>query len=438
MAVKGSVQAFYRKALLPILRSVATPLFRLTVGFAVKAGLLARTAPSNGDGREHFMIVHLSNHVGDTVMLLPMIESLRANHPGALIECVVQTPMAAFLGLVPSLDRVYEFDMDHGPTTTPWLELKRTLRILKSFWKSLRDVRPTNCIIPRWGCGFRDLMLAYLLQAPNRIGFASNDFDQTQPPAGYRDALLTFRAQGAQRMAEPARFRYLLEQAGLIPASDPRDIDARPSASMLHIASTVPWSELADRLGIEATSRLAVIAPGASAPRRMWPTNRWAEVVGDLHDRGFSVALLSGRGDADVAQRLYEAVPLSRQSQTVLVAGTTNLSESTCLIAHSEVLIGNDSGPGHIAGALGVPCVILFIAAEGADPDGPSAPERVRPMGQRVVCCRPARTVAPCSGYCTADCAHCILQISSGDVQRGVTSLLSANLREFRPPEEKV
>ena len=373
------------------------------------------------------MIVHVSNHVGDTVMLLPMIEALRAAHPQAFIECVVQAPIASFLRLVPSLDCVHELHVDHGQTTTLWDELRRTAQVLRGYRQSMRHTRPTTCIIPRWGCGFRDLMLAYLLQANNRIGFASNDFDQSQPPSGYRDALLTHQVRGAQGMTEPARFLFLVERAGLIPAYDPQLLDLHPNASMLHIASSVNWHALATRLGIDPNTRLAVVAPGASAPRRMWPIDHWVTVVDELHASDFTVALLTGRQDAEIAQQLFELIPISRRNKTALIAGTTNLTESACLLAHSQLFVGNDSGPGHIAGALGVPCVILFIAAVGADPDGPSAPERVRPMGQRVACCRPSRTVPPCSGYCTADYAHCILQIQPENAHRAIRSLLRAD-----------
>ena len=424
MSPKDRLKLMYRRTLLPAIRSGATPCFRFAVKMAARTGLLPQAANLAGDRPEHFTIIHLSNHVGDTVMLLPMIEALRAAHPRALIECVVQAPIATFLGLIPSLDHVHEIDVGHGPTTTPWLELQRTLSILRSYWQSMRRVRPTTCIVPRWGSGFRDLMLSYLLQAPNRIGFASSDFDQSRPPAGYRDTLLTCRVRGAQGMTEPARFLFLLEKAGLIPPTDPRAIGSRPNASILHIASTVDWPALAARLGVDPDARLAVLAPGASAPRRMWPIDRWAAAMDELFVSGFTVALLAGGSDAHVARQLYDLTPVSRRSQTALVAGITNLQESTCLIAQSQLFMGNDSGPGHIAGALCVPCVILFIAAEGADPDGPSAPERVRPMGKRVVCCRPKRTIAPCSGYCTADCPHCILQIEPDEIRHAIRSLM--------------
>ncbi len=424
MRYKQRLKVFYRRAILPVLRGGVTPLFRLVVKLAAGTGLLAKTRARAGGGQEHFAIVHLSNHVGDTVMLLPMIEALRCAHPAARITCIVQAPIGALLRLVPSIDAVHELDIDHGQTATLQDELKRMLQILRGFWKGLRGTRPTVCIIPRWGCGYRDLMLSYVLQAPTRIGFASNDFDETQPPAGYRDTLLTCTVRGAQRMTDPARFLYLVEQAGLVPHTDPRAIDLLPNASMRHIAATVEWPALAARIGLDPDCPFVVVAPSASAPQRMWPVERWATVVDELHGSGFTVVLLAGKGDASVAGDLYGLVPPERRSQTALVAGVTSLVESSSLIAHSQLFMGSDSGPGHIAGALGIPCVILFIAAEGADPDGPSAPERVRPMGQRVMWCRPAQTLAPCVGYCTAKAPHCILQIALEQPQRAMQQLL--------------
>lgn len=424
MRLPKQFQVVYRRVILPVLRSGGTLLFRCVVKLAASTGLLEKGSTCAEGEQECIAVVQLSNHVGDTVMLLPMIEALRRAHPAARILCIVQAPIGSYLRLVPSLDAVHELTIDHGQTATLLDEFKRLVQIVRGFWKDLRHTRPTTCIIPRWGCGYRDLMLSYVLQAPNRIGFASNDFDRTQPPAGYRDTLLTCMVRGAQRMSDPARFLFLVQQAGLVPRSDPKEIGLRPSASMLHIAATVDWRALAARAGLDPDCRFAVVAPSASAPQRMWPVERWATLVEGLHSSGLTVVLLAGKSDAQVARQLYELVPMERRSQTALVAGTTSLTESTCLIAHSQLFAGSDSGPGHIAGALGIPCVILFIAAEGADPDGPSAPERVGPMGRQVAWCRPARTIAPCIGYCTANAAHCILEIQPEQPQHAMQRLL--------------
>ena len=130
MRLKGTIQRLYRMILLPAIRSAATPCFRLAVKIAATTGVLAPAVGRSADGPEHFTIVHLSNHVGDTVMLLPMVDALRAAHPAAFIECVVQSPIAQFLCLTPNLDRVHEFELGHSRTVNPWLELHRAYKII--------------------------------------------------------------------------------------------------------------------------------------------------------------------------------------------------------------------------------------------------------------------------------------------------------------------
>lgn len=428
LVFKRDLRALYGNRVLPALRGSATPCFRLAVGAARLLGVLPR---SRAVRKEYFLIVHITPHVGDNVMLLPMFEALREAHPQARIECVVQSPIDAFMSLVPGIDRVYAVNLGHGPTESLRLEAQRFFSLFRFYWTAMRHMQPGVCIIPRVGCGFRDLMLAYLMQAPKRVGFSAAAFDRSHPPAGYRDSLLTHPVPGGHGMQDPARFLYLLKEAGLVPTTQPTAIGAKPNTSLCRVADTVDWTSLAARLGISPAARLAVIAPGATAAKKIWPVERWARVLADLHLRGFTVVLLSGGQDAEIARHLYQLTADQLRSQTILVAGITSLPESAKLLSHASLFIGNDSGPGHLAGALGVPCVILYIAAEGSDPEAPFAPERVRPMGSSVVCCRPAQTISPCEEYCRADSAHCITQIELDTVLRAIDSLLHASSRVF-------
>ena len=127
-----------------------------------------------------------------------------------------------------------------------------------------------------------------------------------------------------------------------------------------------------------------------------------------LRQQGPEIVILSGPGDADVARQLYT----SDNRQAILVAGVTTLTESVTLMSHAAMFLGNDSGPGHIAGALGVPTLIVMASHEECRPSGPSSPTRIRPFGPHVVCCQPKHCLSPCDDYCTADAAHCITGIS--------------------------
>jgi ADP-heptose:LPS heptosyltransferase len=83
-----------------------------------------------------------------------------------------------------------------------------------------------------------------------------------------------------------------------------------------------------------------------------------------------------------------------------------------------------DSGPGHIAAALGVPVVIVGVHPHGASPGHPAAPERFGPWADpsRVLVLRPPGHADPCRDGCAADEPHCILGLTVDDVVAPVTA----------------
>ncbi|WP_428938215.1 glycosyltransferase family 9 protein [Fontivita pretiosa] len=116
----------------------------------------------------------------------------------------------------------------------------------------------------------------------------------------------------------------------------------------------------------------AVIHPGAGKESNRWPAQRFLELIRALQAAGRSVRVLLGEAEIDrwpgelVAQ--FESQAEVRRARTLL-----DLLEE---IAAAAVFVGNDSGPGHLAGILGVPTVSLF---------GPNSdPVRWRPLGPAV------------------------------------------------------
>jgi ADP-heptose:LPS heptosyltransferase len=372
--------------------------------------------------QERFLIVNLTPHLGDTIMQMPMIEALRKMHPKARIEFAAEAGAAPLLRMMPILDHVYALKLGHVPPTTPWMATKRTLNVVRRYWQEMRQSAPSVCLMPRWGYDlFRSNMLAYLIRAPRRIGFAS-DVEVTQQPAHYRNKLLTEPVHGGTGMHEPEKFCLLLVAAGLVPQSAIREAGTHAIPSLKHIADATNWPALAARIGVNTSAPFAVIAPGASMRRRVWPIESWAVVAESLRDQDMQVVLLAGPQDVELTRQLNELTG----RRTTLVAGETSLPESVTLISHARLMLGNDSGPGHIAGALGVPSVILFIAEKGCDHDGPSSPERIRPVGPYVAVCRPTHCLPPCILSCEAPDAHCITTILPSEVVRAAQEILQA------------
>jgi ADP-heptose:LPS heptosyltransferase len=264
----------------------------------------------------------------------------------------------------------------------------------------MRNVTADLCLLPRW-CddSFRSQNLAYLIGSKRRIGWQEDT-------SRYRDGLLTETYRGGSGMRESERFCLLATSAGLIPSHGANEIISRPICSMQLIAKRAEWPDLAKRFRIGRESRFAVIAPGASAAAKRWPVKRWLDVMSWLRTHNLEIVLLSGPHDAEVAHQLHTL----DGARTILVTGNKTLTETVTVISHATLLLGNDSGPGHIAGSLGVPTLVIFSSPEGCHSDIPTGPERSLPTGPKIAFCQPARGLDPQYGADTK--AHSIGGVS--------------------------
>ena len=105
---------------------------------------------------------------------------------------------------------------------------------------------------------------------------------------------------------------------------------------------------------------LAVLHPGASDPRRRWPAERFAEVATRLAADGMSVVLVGDGADASVADAVAHEASDGAGDAVLSLAGRLTLSELAGVLSISDVFVGNDSGPRHLAHAVGTPTVGVF------------------------------------------------------------------------------
>lgn len=128
--------------------------------------------------------------------------------------------------------------------------------------------------------------------------------------------------------------------------------------------------------------RLVAIHPGANDPRRRWPAERFAAVADRLAQRGALVVLVGSAADAEITA----AVAAAMRRPAVDIAGRLSLGGLTGLLARCVLLIGNDSGPRHIAAATGTATVGIYWGANLAS-FGPLTRARHRvAVSFRTVC----------------------------------------------------
>jgi lipopolysaccharide heptosyltransferase I len=301
--------------------------------------------------------------LGDVVHTLPVLNLLRRRWPDAHVAWVVGGAFASLLEGHPQLDVVIRFERRRF--ARGWRDPGAAAGLLR-FARDLRRGE-FDLVIDLQGL-LRSGWMTMRTRAPVRVGFSNArelahlfythrvPVDSSEQHAVDRYLKLC-EALGCGRT--PVEFAFHLT-----------DDDRR------HVAAA---------LGHDRP--FAVLLPGTNWPTKRWPVEHFAALVGPLRERFGLDSIVAGGADvAGIAGLIPRA--------TNLVGKTTNLRQLVALLDRADLVIANDSGPMHIAAALGRPLVTVF---------GPTNPRRTGPYGRldSVV-----RLDIPCSPCYSRRCSH--------------------------------
>jgi ADP-heptose:LPS heptosyltransferase len=129
------------------------------------------------------------------------------------------------------------------------------------------------------------------------------------------------------------------------------------------------------------------------------------------------VVVAGTRSEADLAHSVSQGLG----DRVSSCAGLLNLQELAGLLSMARIFVGNDSGTGHVAGALGIPTISLHVQPKTADAHHISAPEHYKPVGPQVTVLQPDDFLAPCHNRCEASSVHCLDQITVEEVWSAFT-----------------
>jgi heptosyltransferase II len=150
---------------------------------------------------------------------------------------------------------------------------------------------------------------------------------------------------------------------------------------------------------------LVAVCPGSTNSRaKRWPAERFAAVADLLHERvGAEVVLIGAREELDIS----EEVASHMRTRPVVLTGQTDLSQTAAVLKASDLLVTNDTGPAHVAAAVGCPVVVIF---------GPTNPVTTSPYSNTAQVVRSPPDCAPCM---LRDCPidhRCMTAITPEDV----------------------
>lgn len=314
--------------------------------------------------------------IGDAVLLLPAIQSLKERFPDSEIDILCEKRNAEAFALSYKINRIYLYD--RGLELFKCLKNKYDIVIDTEQWHRLSAV------------------VAYLTSAPVRIGFNTNE----------RAKLFTHKIYYSHEDYEVDSFLRLLS-----PISDKITFNASepfltvPSESSEKVKPLL--SALTDR-------KIIAIFPGGSITERHWGAERFYELAVLLSTHGYSIAVVGGKEDTLQGEKIIDRIPYSLN-----LCGKLSLSETAAVLKKSTLLITGDSGIMHIAYGLGIKTLSLF---------GPGIEKKWAPIGERHIVINKHLSCSPCTkfGY-TPKCKkgiECLKHITPEEVFKEAVRLI--------------
>ena len=167
--------------------------------------------------------------------------------------------------------------------------------------------------------------------------------------------------------------------------------------------------------GLKDHTPLAVIHAGATKAYKRWPTLSFSALAEQLIDKGYQVAFIGSGDDCRITAEILEMLSAEYKSCTVNACGILSLSELAAFLQQASIMIGNDSGPFHLAAALNIPGIVIF---------GPTEADIWKPLGRNI---RVIQHRNLCSLQCTRkNCLHayrCLHAISPDEIMAALSTI---------------
>jgi len=314
----------------------------------------AGRAAGEGEVAERILILSAAG-LGDFVLGTPALRAIRQRFPGACIWILTIPEVKLLAERCPYVNEVRTMNLRQSRSAVAWMlgpgrrELTRLIRELRGM---RFDIAVNLYEVATWAGGLRMAAFLRAIGSARTVGRGSGGrglgFD------------LTSKQEGHEIEAQLGVVRLL----GVTPVSDVPELwvtdeDRLACASFLKVH------------GVSEAERIACLHAGSAQPEKRWPSERFAVVGQRLAGAGARVMLIGTELERALCGALVQAIP-----GAISLAGETSLPVLAALLQRSALLVTNDSGPMHMAAALGVPLVVPF---------GPEPPGRFGPRG-RATC----------------------------------------------------
>ncbi|MFN8096321.1 MAG: lipopolysaccharide heptosyltransferase II [Vicinamibacteria bacterium] len=291
------------------------------------------------------VLVRAPNWVGDVVLSLPALRDVRRAWPSARLSVLARPWVAGIYRAVPEVDAIVE-SRGHAADV-----------------RSLRGAFDLAVLLPN---SFGSALVPWRAGIPHRWGYATDG----------RGLLLTRRCRvpaSVRGRSQVYYYRAMLEGLGIA-------TDGAPDASL---ACPDAWAAEGRAL-VGPGPVVGVNAGAAFGTAKRWPPERFAAAAEIVARRlGATVAIVGGEAE----RPLGEAIAAQLRVPSRVLCGRTTLAGLVGVLSTITLLLTNDSGPMHLAAALGTPLVAVFGSTDWRE---------TSPVGERAVVVREPVPCAPC------------------------------------------
>jgi heptosyltransferase-2 len=332
------------------------------------------------------------NWLGDAVMALPAIERLREHSPAARISLVTAAKLADLFVGHPAIDEVISFEKGEGAFAVG--------RRLRASAFDLALILPNS---------FRSAVEAWLARIPERVGYGGGGRNGllTRAVARHGEEIrmrkrskaevrrLATRRTNRSRDTFPLPAHHLYNYLHLVAALG---ANPEPLAPRL-VVSAAERAAFRGKFGISEGTRLLGLNPGAEyGPAKRWPVQNFIEAAKLTSNRvDCQWMIFGGAGDQETARSIQGALGKTARD----LSGKTTLRELASGLSICDTVLTNDTGPMHLAAAVGSRVVVPFggTAPELTGPGLPGAPVHQLLLG-RAPCAPCFRRACPIDFRC--------------------------------------
>lgn len=364
-----------------------------------------REGPLHNPSPSSILVIRL-DLLGDVLFSTVAVRALRASFPGAHIAMLTLPYTAPLARSFTEVDEVLTLDANR---------IRRPIGLLDprswaNYWNTFRAIRERHFDVAISVAGRTASLCAFLSGSRQTIGYDLEAYPY----------LLTDRVPGGryvERMHEVTYVSRLARAAGA--TSTPAHLEAP-----VDDGARLRVRRLLREVGIAPAESLVVIHAGSlNGSAKRWPPSCWASFADAVAAGTGAKLVLAGAGsDREIASEV-----MMRTRNVVSLVGRTSVDELVALLTEADLVATGDSGPLHIAVALGVPLLAVYGPTDPAV-HGPYNPVGPVVLHRRDLACSPCYTMAAVA-ECPLGDPICMRLVSVGEMVTSAVRLLDTSGR---------